>query len=69
MGAENRLFATDKGQWISYFCDTPMTTRKLSDDLNEPPPLKWSDLKYVFWHQGGPKCRGSVTSLKRLSPS
>ncbi|MGA8694975.1 MAG: aminotransferase class III-fold pyridoxal phosphate-dependent enzyme [Xanthobacteraceae bacterium] len=35
----------------------------------DPPSLKWSDLKYVFWHQGGPKCRGSVTSLKRLSPS
>jgi putative transposase len=24
----------------------------------DPPPLKWSDLKYVFWHQGGlPKKR------------
>jgi hypothetical protein len=33
MGAENRPFATDKGQSISYFCDTPMTIRKLSDDL------------------------------------
>jgi hypothetical protein len=33
------------------------------------PPQKWSDLKYVFWHQGGPICRGSVTSLKRLSRS
>jgi hypothetical protein len=32
MGAGNRLFATDKGQ-SSYFCDTPMTIRKLSDDL------------------------------------
>ena len=21
---------------------------------HDPPPLKWSDLKYVFWHQGGP---------------
>jgi hypothetical protein len=31
--------------------------------------LKWSDLKYVVWHQGGPKCRGSVISLKKLSPS
>jgi hypothetical protein len=20
----------------------------------DPPPLKWSTLKYVFWHQGGP---------------
>ena len=19
----------------------------------DPPPLKWSDLKYVLWHQGG----------------
>jgi hypothetical protein len=33
MGAGNRLFAIDKGQSISYFCDTPMTIRKLSDDL------------------------------------
>jgi hypothetical protein len=33
MGAENRPFATDKGQSVSYFCDTPMTIRKLSDDL------------------------------------
>ena len=24
--------------------------------LIEPPSLKWSDLKYVFWHQGGPIC-------------
>jgi hypothetical protein len=21
--------------------------------LSDPPPLKWSDLKYVLWHQGG----------------
>ena len=21
----------------------------------DPPPLKWSDLKYVLWHQGGSK--------------
>ena len=20
---------------------------------DDPPPLKWSDLKYVLWHQGG----------------
>jgi hypothetical protein len=33
MGAGSRLFATDKGQSIRYFCDTPMTIRKLSDDL------------------------------------
>ena len=30
-----------------------------------PPPLKWSDLRYVFWQQGGPRCRGRATSLKR----
>jgi len=35
----------------------------------EPPPLKWSDLKYVFWHQGGPICRGRDTSLRRSSRS
>jgi hypothetical protein len=22
--------------------------------LGDPSPLKWSALKYVFWHQGGP---------------
>src|SRR5882757_4902231 len=31
-------------------------------------PLKWSDLKYAFWHQGG-RCRGSITSPKRSSRS
>jgi Sigma-70, region 4 len=36
---------------------------------DDPPPLKWSDLKYVFWHQGGPICRGRSISLKRLSRS
>ena len=35
----------------------------------DPPPLKWSDLNYVFWHQGGPICRGRDTHLKRLSRS
>src|ERR1039458_5408386 len=35
----------------------------------DPPSLKWSDLKYVFWHQGGPICRGRGTSLRRLSRS
>src|SRR5215472_13130376 len=31
----------------------------------DPPPMKWSDLRYVFWQQGGPRCRGRATSLKR----
>ena len=31
--------------------------------------MKWSDLKYVIWHQGGPICRGRGTSLRRLSRS
>jgi hypothetical protein len=22
-------------------------------EQSDPPPLKWSDLKYVLWHQGG----------------
>ena len=35
----------------------------------DPPSMKWSDLKYVFWHQGGPICRGGDTSPKRSSPS
>jgi hypothetical protein len=35
----------------------------------DPPSMKWSDLKYVIWHQGGPICRGRGTSLKRLSRS
>jgi type III restriction enzyme len=35
----------------------------------DPPSLKWSDLKYVIWHQGGPICRGSATSLRRSLPS
>src|ERR1019366_3140591 len=36
---------------------------------SDPPSMKWSDLKYVFWHQGGPICRGRGTSLRRLSRS
>src|SRR5271170_4699451 len=35
----------------------------------DAPPEKWSDLKYVFWHQGGSICRGRGTRLKRSSPS
>ena len=35
----------------------------------DPPSMKWSDLKYVIWHQGGPICRGRGTSLRRLSRS
>ena len=31
--------------------------------------MKWSDLKYVIWYQGGPICRGRGTSLRRLSRS
>ena len=29
---------------------TRTTLEKIESD---PPPLKWSDLKYVLWHQGG----------------
>jgi esterase/lipase superfamily enzyme len=36
---------------------------------SDPPPLKWSTLKYVLRLTGGPQCRRSVTSRKRLSPS
>jgi hypothetical protein len=35
----------------------------------DPPPLNWSTLNYVFWQTGGPQCRRSVTSPKRLSRS
>ena len=35
----------------------------------DPPSMKWSDLKHVFWHQGGPICQGRGTSLRRLSRS
>ena len=38
-------------------------------NCSDPPSMKWSDLKYVFWHQGGPICRGGDTSPKRSSPS
>jgi signal transduction protein with GAF and PtsI domain len=38
-------------------------------DSIDPPSLKWSDLKYVNWHQGGPICRGRDTSPRRLSRS
>src|SRR4051812_45317169 len=45
------------------------TKARRSQVGGDPPPLKWSDLKYVFWHEGGPKCRGSIISLKRSSRS
>ena len=35
----------------------------------DPPPLKWSTLKYVLRLTGGPPCPRSVTSRKRLLPS
>ena len=35
----------------------------------EPPPLKWSILRYVFGQDGGPRCRARDTSLRRSSPS
>jgi hypothetical protein len=38
-------------------------------DPRDPPPLKWSDLRYVFDSQERPRWQGSVTRLKRLSPS
>lgn len=37
--------------------------------LIDPLPLNWSTPSYVFWHEGGPQCRGSVTSPKRSSQS
>ena len=39
--------------------------RQASDQL-DPPPLKWSDLKYVSRHQGGLLCRRNDTSRKRI---
>src|SRR5205085_3970245 len=33
--------------------------------LPKPPPLKWSDLRYVFDIQEDRKWQGSATSLKR----
>ena len=34
--------------------------------LRDPPSLKWSDLKYVFWHEGGPLCRGRGTKPEEI---
>jgi hypothetical protein len=62
MGAGNRLFATDKGQSISYFCDTPMTIRKLSDDLiqikEQKLPTCFSELFSGDGILPGPNLRG-----------
>src|SRR3954454_11808930 len=35
----------------------------------EPPPLKWSTVRYVFGQDGGPRCRARDTRPRRLSPS
>ena len=37
----------------------------LKDVISDPPSLKWSDLKYVFWHRGGLQWRGRDTSPRR----
>lgn len=42
--------------------------RAAIQDIDRP-PQRWSDLKYVFWHQGGPRCRGRSTHPMRLSQS
>ena len=57
---------------IFYVLRTGMPWRDLPErygPYTEPPPLKWSDLKYVSWHQGGSERRGRDTSRKRLSRS
>src|ERR1039458_7147342 len=56
--------ALDGERWVSCRPGFFLPVRVL-----DPPPLKWSDLKYVFWHQGGPICRERNTSLRRLSRS
>jgi hypothetical protein len=43
--------------------------RQVTSGCRDPPSLKWSDLRYGFWHQGGPIWRGGDTSPKRSSPS
>ncbi len=47
----------------------PSCAALASIQCTELSSLKWSDLKYVCWHQGGPIYRGRDTSLRRLSPS
>ena len=41
----------------------PFTRSALAGDRS---PEKWSDLKYVFWHQGGPICRGRSTTPEEI---
>jgi hypothetical protein len=41
--------------------------QKSARDVTDPPPLKWSDLKYVFWHQGGPNAEEALISPHRVA--
>jgi hypothetical protein len=72
------LDATTIDLCLSMFPWAPFRSTKAAVKLHtlldlrgsiDPPPLKWSDLKYVFWHQGGLLWRRNGTRLKRLSRS
>jgi hypothetical protein len=39
----------DEEEFLAKTDSNPRLTR----DAADPPPLKWSDLKYVLWHKGG----------------
>jgi hypothetical protein len=50
--------------------DTPIKLQAPGEGrTSEPPPLKWSTLRYGFGPQGGSRCRARGTSPRRSSPS
>src|SRR5215470_3580477 len=65
-GCGNR-YGTLTNTGMFAFCPHGVTTPGTGHCIRsaDPPPMKWSDLRYVFWQQGGPRCRGRATSLKR----
>jgi transposase InsO family protein len=58
--------------WLYLAAIKDMATREIvgwSMADSEPPPLKWSTLRYVFGQDGGPRCRARGTRPRRSSPS
>ena len=51
----NLLMVTKGACYMSMSSSELDTLQKAFKEAggNDPPPLKWSDLKYVLWHQGG----------------
>src|SRR4051794_29256726 len=59
------------GRFVTPAGEAPVTEEETLNPPTdrEPPPLKWSTLRYVFGQDGGPRCRARDTRPRRSSPS